>query len=124
MNTIDVLLNNDAAISNIKKDAKINRLSDFAGSDVVFKVRAISYDEYVKILREDDNANVKLKVCSVAVVDPNLNNKSLQMKYGAADSEDLVDKMLLMGEISMLYDEICNISGFNDETSKIVTIKN
>ncbi len=124
MNAIDVLLNNDAAISNIKKDVKINRLSDFAGSDVVFKVRAISYDEYVKILREDDNANVKLKVCSVAVVDPNLNNKSLQMKYSAADSEDLVDKMLLMGEISMLYDEICNISGFNDETSKIVTIKN
>lgn len=124
MNAVDVLLNNDAAISNIKKDVKINRLSDFAGSDVVFKVRAISYDEYVKILREDDNANVKLKVCSVAVVDPNLNNKSLQMKYSAVDSEDLVDKMLLMGEISMLYDEICNISGFNDETSKIVTIKN
>ncbi len=124
MNAIDFLLNNDVAISNIKKDVKINRLSDFAGSDVVFKVRAISYDEYVKILREDDNANVKLKVCSVAVVDPNLNNKSLQMKYSAVDSEDLVDKMLLMGEISMLYDEICNISGFNDETSKIVTIKN
>lgn len=123
MNAVDVLLNNDAAISNIKKDVKINRLSDFAGSDVIFKVRAISYDEYVKILRED-NANVKLKVCSVGVVDPSLNNKSLQMKYGAADSEDLVDKMLLMGEISMLYDEICNISGFNDETSKIVTIKN
>lgn len=124
MNAIDFLLNNDVAICNIKKDVKINRLSDFAGSDVVFKARAISYDEYVKILREDDNANVKLKVCSVGVVDPNLNNKSLQMKYSAADSEDLVDKMLLMGEISMLYDEICNISGFNDETSKIVTIKN
>lgn len=124
MNAIDFLLNNDTAISNIKKDVKINRLSDFAGSDIVFKIRAISYDEYVKILREDDNANVKLKVCSMGVLDPNLNNKSLQAKYNAADAEDLVDKMLLMGEISMLYDEICDISGFNDESAKTVTIKN
>ena len=110
---LDLLLSGD--IPNVEKELptaayKIDRLSDLAGHDVVFKLKALPYGKVHDIERftQDTEVHILLAGC----VEPNLKDERLLEKFGGATPADAVKKMLLAGEITDLAQVIERLSGY------------
>lgn len=99
---------------------KIDRLSDLAGHDVVFKLKALPYGKVHDIERftQDTEVHILLAGC----VEPNLKDERLLEKFGGATPADAVKKMLLAGEITDLAQVIERLSGYRRLT--ITEVKN
>ncbi|WP_315074515.1 phage tail assembly chaperone [uncultured Clostridium sp.] len=52
------------------------------------------------------------------------NSKELLDYHKASDAKQLIRKMLLAGEISLITDKIMEVSGYNDDLEEIEDIKN
>lgn len=91
-------------------EVKIKRLSELAGQDIRFTVKAISYNKLNEINRFDDEYDVN--TVRLGVIEPNLTDQKLLDKFGAVTPNDLIKKMLLPGEIIALARGIEKISGF------------
>ena len=120
---LDLLLSGD--IPNVEKELptaayKIDRLSDLAGHDVVFKLKALPYGKVHDIERftQDTEVHILLAGC----VEPNLKDERLLEKFGGATPADAVKKMLLAGEITDLAQVIERLSGYRRLT--ITEVKN
>ena len=120
---LDLLLSGD--IPNVEKELptaayKIDRLSDLAGHDVVFKLKALPYGKVHDIERftQDTEVHILLAGC----VEPNLKDERLLEKFGGAAPADAVKKMLLAGEITDLAQVIERLSGYRRLT--ITEVKN
>lgn len=116
MNTLDLLLN--ANLSELKtptKEVKIKRLSEVLNTDVVFKVRAISYDRRQELIESNDK-DFDLHIVLEGVQEPNLRSKELMEKYNAVTPIETIKKLLLPGEIHDLYTEVSKLSGFGVDT--------
>ena len=120
---LDLLLG--GTIPNVEKDLptaefKINRLSEIAGHDVVFKLKALPYGTVHDIERftQDVDVNILLAGC----VEPNLKDERLLEKFGGATPADVVKRMLLAGEIADLSQAIERLSGYRRLT--ITEVKN
>ena len=115
---LDLLLGGD--IPNVEKELptaayKIDRLSDLAGHDVVFKLKALPYGKVHDIERFTQDT---LAGC----VEPNLKDERLLEKFGGATPADAVKKMLLAGEIADLSAAVERLSGYRRMT--ISEVKN
>lgn len=120
---LDLLLGGD--IPNVEKELptaayKIDRLSDLAGHDVVFKLKALPYGKVHDIERftQDTEVHILLAGC----VEPNLKDERLLEKFGGATPADAVKKMLLAGEIADLSAAVERLSGYRRMT--ISEVKN
>lgn len=72
-----------------------------------------------------DNDRYNLAIVTKAVIYPNLNDPALQDSYGVMSAEELVQKMLLPGELVDLQNAIAQVLGFeNDIADDIKTAKN
>lgn len=127
--TLAVLLGGDRGRLTMvpTRRVEVKRLSKAAGQPVVFTIRALTgremqdaQDAAMKIgkrgeLEETDYRTLQMLCVLYATKDPDLKDKDLLAMYGAAVPEDLFDgRFLLPGEISQLFNEIQDLSGFSD----------
>lgn len=115
-----------------EKKVKIERLSEDLGVDVIFTCRAIAPDKMEEIQEnamrvvngEPDLDVTEMQIFTVieGVKDPNLKDKELREKFNALTPKELVNKLLLPGEISRLYRIISDLSGFGDKA--VTEVKN
>lgn len=100
---------------------RIKRLSEEAGADVIFTLRALPYGK-VQRIREtvvgDTNPSILLAGCA----DPDLKAKELKEKYGGATPEETMKNMLLPGEIEDLARAVERLCGYRRLT--IEEVKN
>ncbi len=109
----------------------VNRLSELAGRDVVFELKALPYGRVqdIKRLQEDSQIHILLAGC----VSPDLKDSRLAKKYYARTAEgkaapelttpaDVVKNMLLAGEIQDLANEVERLTGYRSMT--ISEVKN
>lgn len=100
---------------------RVKRLSEEAGADVIFTLRALPYGK-VQRIREtvvgDTNPSILLAGCA----DPDLKAKELKEKYGGATPEETMKNMLLPGEIKDLARAVERLCGYRRLT--IEEVKN
>lgn len=121
MNTLDLLLK--AEIPNLpEKEYKHKRLSQICGEPVIFKLRALRYDQAAQII-ESHKEDMEVHIVLSGVVEPNLRSQELMGKYNAPTPAELIKKMLLPGEITDLSRAIEKLSGYRVDTIEEVKKK-
>lgn len=113
-NTLDLLLK--AEVPQLpKQDLKIKRLSEICKADIVFKIKALPYNQATEISKaQKDDMNVHIVLAGT--VEPNLKDENLLAKYNAATPAELVKKMLLPGEVEDISRAIETLSGYRTVT--------
>lgn len=115
-NTLELLLGMDVQAPR-EENVKIKRLSEICGKDVVFRVRQISYNRLHEIVEQHRmNGDISVFTVLAGVVSPNLKSKDLMQKYGAVTPADMLEKLLLPGEIEDLDREIERLCGYRYDT--------
>ncbi|WP_034868573.1 phage tail assembly chaperone [Clostridium lundense] len=125
-NVVDLLLKSD--ISKIKRPTrkvKIKSLSDAFGEEIIFTLQAVPMSVYNSIQEscislEDDEINnidtnkIQLLTVLEGIKEPNLKSKELMEHFKAHTPNELLEIMFndKPGEISALYKEINDLSGF------------
>jgi hypothetical protein len=107
---IDLLLSNSPKVP--EKELRMDRLSEELGTDVVFKIRALSYNTVAKFVRGKDES--ELCIVLEGLVSPNLKDGRLLEKYKAATPMELLktNNFLLPGEVAELALRIEQLSGY------------
>lgn len=120
---LDVLLG--GTVPNVEKELptsryRVDRLSDLAGQDVIFTLRALPYGKVHDLERftQDSDIHILLAGC----VDPDLKDQRLMEKFVGATPADTVKRMLLPGEIADLSAAVERLSGYRRMT--ISEVKN
>lgn len=120
---LDVLLG--GTVPNVEKELptsryRVDRLSDLAGQDVIFTLRALPYGKVHDLERftQDSDIHILLAGC----LDPDLKDQQLMEKFGGATPADTVKRMLLPGEIADLSAAVERLSGYRRMT--ISEVKN
>lgn len=131
MNTLDLLLKLDE--SKIKKPTKqveIRRLSEALGEKVVFTCQAVTANKMAEIqemvldvkTQQIDVQEMQIMTVLAGVKEPNLKNKELMEKFNAPTPKELLQKLLLSGEITNLYNVISELSGYGPDS--VAEVKN
>ena len=120
---LDTLLG--AEIPNVEKELptaryKVDRLSQAAGRDVVFTLRALPYGKVHDLERFNQDADIHILLAGC--VEPDLKDPRLLEKFGGATPADVVKRMLLAGEIADLSAVVERLSGYRRAT--ITEVKN
>ncbi len=113
-NMIDLLLSVEP-VKPQEKSVKIKRLSELCGAEVLFKLRAMSYDRVAEI-KEMARGDMSVDIILAGVLSPDLKDGRLLQKYKAATPAELVKAMLLPGEIESIAREIEKLSGYREAT--------
>ena len=94
-----------------EKNVKMLRLSAEAGADVIFSIRAISYNRIAEI---QDSKDLPLQLLLEGIVKPDLKNDRLLAKYNTATPMELLrdGRFLLPGEVADLARQIEMLSGY------------
>lgn len=134
MNVVDLLLKLDSGKLTIAptKKVRIKRLSEMAGEDVYFTVKAISGRRFSELSEQacgedgkivaGKSYDANLLITVEGIVDPDLRNSDLLRYYGCATPKDLAEKLLNGGEITKLSGVIADLSGYGED--KETEIKN
>lgn len=132
MSTLDLLLKLDESKIKEKPTRKveIKRLSEVLGEKVVFTCQAISMNKMAEIqsmavdfqTQQVDTQEVQIMTVLAGIVDPDLKDKRLLEKFGAPTPKELLQKLLLSGEITRLYNVIAELSGYGPEA--VANVKN
>jgi len=131
MNTLDLLLKLDE--SKIKKPTKqveIKRLSEILGEKVVFTCQAVTANKMAEIqemvldvkTQQIDVQEMQIMTVLAGVKEPNLKSKELMEKFNVPTPKELLQKLLLSGEITNLYNVISELSGYGPDS--VAEVKN
>lgn len=104
-----------------QKQFEISRLSELAGTPIVFTLQALPYGRIqdIRQMPEDDQeAQIAVQGC----MDPSFKAQELMDKYGTATPIDALRAMLLPGEIADIALEVERLSGYRRRT--ITEVKN
>ena len=113
-NTLDLLLNMN--VSDLpEKEYKVKRLSGLCGSPVIFKLRALPYNQANDISRAQKE-DMEVHILLAGVVEPNLKEPGLMAKYSTVTPAEMIKKMLLPGEITDISRAIERLSGYRIDT--------
>lgn len=135
MNSLAAFLH-PAAVEN-KKVVISNRFVE-NGKPVEWEIRAVSEKENGALERKYTKTDRKTGVqqldrvafghalTAVGVVFPNLNDAELQKAYGTLGAENVLEKMLTVGEFATLSEEVSKLSGLDadDINEQIDDVKN
>lgn len=126
--TLEMLLAADPAkIKNIPTgQVEIKRLSKEFGQPFYIKFRAATINETKEIgenAGDNDTEEMKWTIYEMSI-DPDFKNKELRDKFGVKRPVDIVDTILLGGEILTVYQAILRLSGFDREGLNIEEVKN
>lgn len=116
MGTLEMLLKADKEKFKVA-DKKINikRLSEELGEEVVFTIKHLSLDK-INEIRESNSEDVTVHMVIEAVKEPSFKSKELMEKYDAITPVDLINKILLPGEIEEIYILLSKMNGYRKET--------
>jgi hypothetical protein len=120
-NVLDLLLSN-ATKKPPEREYKINRLSRDLGVDIVFTLKALSYQSVTDIRRMDESEQ-SIHIILKGTVSPDLKDDSLLAKYGVVTPAELLKQLLLPGEIDELALRIEKLSGFKTNMTEEVKKK-
>jgi hypothetical protein len=133
MNLTEMLLSSD--ISDFKvpeKELEIKRLSSLYKQPFVITFRAIRPDEEEEIQRdcmsitkdgvEVDSSRMKYLTVAKCLLSPDVRNKELQKKFSAENHMELLKRLFLIGEVSAVYEQIQELSGYGKD--KVEEVKN
>ncbi|MCX7710064.1 MAG: hypothetical protein N2484_09455 [Clostridia bacterium] len=133
MNLTEMLLSND--INEFKmpeKELEIKRLSELYKQPFIITFRAIKPDEEEEIQRDCmtitkdgvdiDSSKMKYLTAGKCLMNPDIRNKELQKKFNAANYMELLKKLFLIGEVTAIYEQIQEISGYGKD--KVEEVKN
>jgi len=116
---------------------EMNGLTERLGAEETIKwtIQAVDEERYEEIQEnavtipkdgkgepEINYDELKRFVILDGVIDPDLRSKALMDKFGVPTPKGVLKKMLLVGEIDRLYQEISDLSGFGEDSVK--TVKN
>lgn len=132
MNTLELLLKADSEQFKLPtRKVEIPRLSTLFNGKAVFTCQALSPTKYYDIQQTAFSSGVSNKVnvseiqiatVLTGVIDPSFKNKELMQHYNVPTPAELVNKVLLPGEIVKLFNIITEISGFGENV--IAELKN
>lgn len=121
---LDILLRPETP--DVQKDLptakyRVKRLSEIAGEDVVFTLRALPYGQVAEI-REGNSTKeeMEVQILLAGVVDPSLKSPKLMERYGAPSCAEAVKSLLLPGEIVDLAWEVEKLCGYRRTTIEAV----
>lgn len=127
MNIFEKLLETDTEkISKREgKKVEVKRLTAVLGEPFVVECRPLNSEQFEHIseiskTNADIRENVVMEGCTIE--GKKFNCKELLSKFQAVTGRDVLNKLFLIGEISVLYDNINNLSGYNMDT--VAEIKN
>ena len=94
------------------------------GKPVPFVIRPITQaenEDLIKKYRKVDKQGVEIfnriqyqqELTATAVVEPNLNDETLQKQYGVLGASKLLSTMLYVGEYANLLEQVQKLSGLN-----------
>lgn len=94
------------------------------GKPVPFVIRPITQaenEDLIKKYRKVDKQGVEIfnriqyqqELTATAVVEPNLNDETLQRQYGVLGASKLLSTMLYVGEYANLLEQVQKLSGLN-----------
>lgn len=106
------------------------RFKDDAGQLIKFKIRALSNDEFSAMQKRNtkydkkgrpsfDQRGAILDVVLLCTIDPNFKNEEAVKKANVLSPEQLINKLLLPGEVMELYNAISSLSGFDKEPDEL-----
>lgn len=122
MDTLELLLKSDRP-DMPEKEIKLKRLSRECGGDVIFKLRALSYNQVADIKNCHSDNDMSVHILLAGVVSPDLKSEELKRKYNAVTPAEMVKNMLLPGEIEDISREIEKLSGYRLTTIEEVKKK-
>lgn len=106
---LDILLGGEKIEKRQEKQVKVKRLG------ITFTVQSLGYNRVAEIRKLGDE-RIPLHILLAGVVDPDFKNAALQEKYSAATPAELVEKLLLPGEIEDLSRTVEKLSGYRSVT--------
>ena len=131
MNTFEKLLKLDAAKVNELPTNEIpsKRLAFLLDDEeATVKIHALSSRdiEYVNEFMTDSNGKINQRrlidsnalICSMAIVEPNVNDPQLISHFGANDAKDLCEKLFQM-EMASIASEVMELSGISTSEDDI-----
>lgn len=107
---LEILMESPNVENRAEKKLKIKRIV-LNGEALICTIRSLGYNR-VSDIKKMDSEQVPLHMILAGVTDPDLKNKELNEKYGAATPAELVKKLFLPGEIDDLCREIEKLSGY------------
>lgn len=110
MDTLDLLLKINPKLP--EKEIKLKRLSKECGEDVIFSLRALTYNRVAELKEAHANTDLEVHIMLAGVVSPDLKSEELKRKYNAATPAEMIKNMLLPGEIEDISREIEKLSGY------------
>ncbi|WP_438445909.1 phage tail assembly chaperone [Gorillibacterium sp. sgz5001074] len=123
--TLKMLLGlNPETLTRPTKRVEIPRLSRLANEKVELTIQALTFDEESEILEisgEDAPAR-RMHTVLKGVAAPNLKDKALLEKYGAATPKQLLERLFLPGELLQLYNQIADLGGYGEDA--VIEVKN
>lgn len=133
MNLTDMLLSNDISEFRMPEaEMEIKRLSKIYNQPFVITFRAIKPDEEEEIQKdcmtitkdgvEIDSSRMKYLTVARCLINPDIRNKELQQKFSASNHIELLKKLLLIGEVTAVYDEVQVLSGYGKD--RVEEVKN
>lgn len=138
MNMVDKLLKADIAnklANKPTKKVKIERLSKLLGFDFIVTLQAIDPERYADIQKmavdftngsaeNIDLYKMQTQTLLAGIADPDLKNKDLLEKFGAAIPADIIRKLFLAGEIADLTAQITELNGYTTQDKVDKAVKN
>ena len=112
----DILLQHEIP-NKISKSYVHKRWSQECGEEAVLELRTLSYDR-VEEIKELHQKETSVYIVLEGVVAPDFRSKELREKYGCETTVDLIQRLLLPGEIEDISREIEKLSGY-----RVVTLK-
>ena len=124
MNMVDKLLKADLAnklANKPTKKVKMERLSKLLGFEFIVTLQAIDPERYAENI---DLYKMQTQTLLAGIADPDLKNKDLLVKFGAAIPADIIRKLFLAGEIADLTAQITELNGYTTQDKVDKAVKN
>lgn len=124
----DFLLNN--TVENLTEEIIVSDRFKVDGEILKFKIKAVNPDEFSDLQKQCTKVGKKGKVNFDSkmfneqliinyTVDPNFKDAEVVKKAGCMTPEQLVNKVLLAGEVATLVEEISALSGFDKDLEEL-----
>lgn len=124
----EFLLNN--TVENLTEEVIVSDRFKVDGEILKFKIKAVNPDEFSDLQKQCTKVGKKGKVNFDSkmfneqliinyTVDPNFKDAEVVKKAGCMTPEQLVNKVLLAGEVATLVEEITALSGFDKDLEEL-----
>jgi hypothetical protein len=126
--TLDMLLAADPSkLKNVPTgQVKIKRLSKKLGQPFYIKFKAGTINQMKEIgekANDSETEEMKWTIYELTF-DPDFKSKELRERFGVTRPVDIVDTILLGGEVLTVYQAILKLSGFDKDGLNIEEVKN